>query len=163
MPSLTLLGLHIQSPDNLQANSRLPGLGKLPRLRTSVHLLLRDVEAPLLGCSQEVGLAPRPGAHILKGLNTLWALEAAPWRCQTESHSLLGEAAPGASWTSRGTCLPSRFRSLFPNAFTRASLGGRVVPSLRDQVQSQGMGHVQDRFRICRQQQQSMKPSPGCF
>lgn len=124
VPSPTLLGLQIQPPDNLQANSHLPGLGKLPRLRTSVHLLLRNVEAPLLGCSQEVELAPRPGAHILKGLNTPWALEAAPRRCQTESHSLLGEAAPRASWTSRGTCLPSRFRSLFPSAFTRASLGG---------------------------------------
>ena len=70
------------------------------------------------------GAAPPPGAHILKGLNTLRALEATPQRCQTEPRSLPGEAAPRASWTSRGTCLPSRFRSLFPNAFTIASFGG---------------------------------------
>lgn len=126
MPSLTLLGLQIQPPDDLQADSRLPELGKLPRLRTSVRLLLRDVEAPLLGCSQEAELAPLPGAHILKGLNTLRALEATPQRCQTEPRSLPGEAAPRASWTSRGTCLPSRFRSLFPNALTRANFGGDV-------------------------------------
>lgn len=130
VPSLALLGLQIQPPDDLQADSRLPGLGKLPRLRTSVRLLLWDVEAPLLGGSQEAELAPPPGAHILKGLNTLRALEATPQRCQTEPRSLPGEAAPRTSWTSRGTCLPSRFRSLFPNAFTRASFGGdaRFLP-----------------------------------